>query len=233
MFWYFGCTIWMYTLDVHFGCTIWWYKLKVQYIDGTVRRKYSADGTQGVRELYSVGRVLQRRTDPFRGLCTTWPVARVTCLCVVFVTKSFRFPVGHVHTFMWSYWFTRLRLRVHVLVVIKSGGLRVSNRRATHFKRYLSSCEAVHDRPDRLNRTGSAGWRRRSFDHPIKWRRRVFWPHKCCSVSFRILDSSGRLIPQSFVLNDSGSSLGVAAPFHLPKLRVWATGEQGYGLFSL
>ena len=44
-----------------------------------------------------------------------------------------------------------------MLVVIKSGGLRVSNRRATHFKRYLSSCEAVHDRPDRLNRTGSAG----------------------------------------------------------------------------
>ena len=45
--------------------------LKVQYIDGTVRRKYSADGTHGVRELYSVGRVLERRTDPFRGLCTT------------------------------------------------------------------------------------------------------------------------------------------------------------------
>ena len=25
----------------------------------------------------------------------------------------------------------------------------------------------------------------------------------------------------------------MAAPFHLPKLRVWATGEQGYGLFML
>ena len=186
MFWYFGCTIWMYTFDVQFGCTIWWYKMKVQYIDGTVRRKYSADGTQGVRELYSVGRVLQRRTDPFLGLCTTWPVARVTCLCVVFVTKSFRFPVGHVHTFMCSYWFTRLRLRVHVLVVIKSGGLRVSNRHATQFRRYLSSCEACPRSPrsSEPHRVGwlrrsshhTAGWRLRTSNRSFVWRPGVFWP---------------------------------------------------------
>ena len=65
-----------------------------------------------------------------------------------------------------------------MLVVIKSGGLRVSNRRATQFRRYLSSCEAVHDRPDRLNRTGSAD----CADH----------------LTTQLVDGSGRLTVRSF-----------------------------------
>ena len=65
-----------------------------------------------------------------------------------------------------------------MLVVIESAILRVSNCRATHLRSYLSRFSTVHDRPDRLNRTGSAD----CADH----------------LTTQLVDGSGRLTVRSF-----------------------------------